>query len=531
MLTKFRHERSLHGYSLDELKSGLQKYIRRSNEAGALFCASELDRFAEVEGGERIRTNFIHRLMVIYLEDIGPANYKLWPYMIRWCNALLVGRKLPERSRTIEIQIIRNIVVNLCKSYKTRATSQLQCVHTLSSVQQLHTSVFGIDDIPSEYDEVKFRQCLTTRDWRSVVYVKLFLKKETKIAPLETILKQYLNDEIMEKGFTWKKELGKEKDLIFVLPLCVYLYGSLSQPVQEVFDDSWDDIIPMNKLDDWVYDKHVKVKRDNVPKSTEYFALTSAVVDPEVFIIPRYFKYIYTWLRCSEGVGPIVEFNITRESEMNIIMRAQLTCSHVRPDTYFIERPIRYGGSSTWFVKGPYIEADEFIRFQQIKKKEGLPYVHAFVLNLYPDRWEKVPVGVRNTISTTKKAPFLICVSLYDVSELQPTIKNSKLWPDTQVNQQTTKLEDFTQVQWIDYLQLLDFRLRYNIGDFADRNFIAKFGRVYSVDEQENKVSEVLQGPDSLLRVLKKNKYELVKKMYKTYAHKLNTPTLAAALV
>ena len=74
---KFRNEVSWNGFGSDVMKSGLQKYIRRGITEKALFCAGELDLFKEaLERGETIRTNFLHRLMVIYLEDV--ANLEIF---------------------------------------------------------------------------------------------------------------------------------------------------------------------------------------------------------------------------------------------------------------------------------------------------------------------------------------------------------------------------------------------------------------------------------------------------------------------
>ena len=64
----FRHEITWNGFPCDLMKSGLQKYIRRGMTEKALFCAGELDLFKEAtERGETIRTNFLHRLLIIYL--------------------------------------------------------------------------------------------------------------------------------------------------------------------------------------------------------------------------------------------------------------------------------------------------------------------------------------------------------------------------------------------------------------------------------------------------------------------------------
>jgi len=94
MITKFRSERSFHGHSLDVLKSALQKYIRRGEEDKAMYVAAELDMFAdEGKPGERIRTNFIHRLQIIFLEDVGGGNLELWGKMCEWITILWNERK------------------------------------------------------------------------------------------------------------------------------------------------------------------------------------------------------------------------------------------------------------------------------------------------------------------------------------------------------------------------------------------------------------------------------------------------------
>lgn len=76
----FRQERSRNGYSLKELKSALQKNIRRGNLALALYAAGELvdmarivadDKHKQQTARRRIATNLLHRLMVITLEDVG----------------------------------------------------------------------------------------------------------------------------------------------------------------------------------------------------------------------------------------------------------------------------------------------------------------------------------------------------------------------------------------------------------------------------------------------------------------------------
>ena len=83
---KYRSEKSQNGYSLDTLKSALQKYIRRGNANMACYIAREFLSFYFVTEGEdleknitRIMTNFTHRLQIIILEDIGCASLPYLP--------------------------------------------------------------------------------------------------------------------------------------------------------------------------------------------------------------------------------------------------------------------------------------------------------------------------------------------------------------------------------------------------------------------------------------------------------------------
>lgn len=71
----FRKE-TVDGMRVDALKSGLQKYIRRGEGGKAMRCAYRLHCVALGKvstRGKGLFTNLIHRLMVILLEDCGPA--------------------------------------------------------------------------------------------------------------------------------------------------------------------------------------------------------------------------------------------------------------------------------------------------------------------------------------------------------------------------------------------------------------------------------------------------------------------------
>ena len=71
----FRHE-SVEGIALDALKSGLQKYIRLGKVVKAIKCATYIHRLfigPVVSRTKSLCTNLMNRLLVIALEDCGPA--------------------------------------------------------------------------------------------------------------------------------------------------------------------------------------------------------------------------------------------------------------------------------------------------------------------------------------------------------------------------------------------------------------------------------------------------------------------------
>jgi hypothetical protein len=108
------------GYPVDQVKSGLQKYIRGNNVEKALICAFELYRFKELNGAILV-SNMYNRLAVIAAEDIGPANITLALSVINYV--------LEENSK--EVDVLSTIVKSLCASQKTRVLSHFWRAYVL----------------------------------------------------------------------------------------------------------------------------------------------------------------------------------------------------------------------------------------------------------------------------------------------------------------------------------------------------------------------------------------------------------------
>ncbi len=194
-----------------------------------------------------------------------------------------------------------------------------------------------------------------------------------------------------------------------------------------------------------------------------------------------------------------------RESEYEFISRVQLTCSDTKTDTVYG----KYAGR-VWFIKGPYekeTDVQQFIDLQEEKRARGMPVFRSKCVFMYPDRWDKVPLGVRNRLDNSKKWPFLWCESIVEESEMVREVKGGKLLPMTEVVSMPWKVNVFELKgqELEDYLLSIRWRMERNIGDFGDRNFMRIRGRVYSVDEETKR-----SGAVSMLNNLKKRKYEYV---------------------
>lgn len=538
MNCKFRNETTANGFDFSVMKSGLQKYIRRGNEDKALRCLEEMDRFAEMgHEGERLRTNMLHRLQIIFLEDIGIGNYYLWEHLCKWFNILFEERKKTERNRAVEITTLELMVRNMCKSKKTRAASFMNGICALRS-EDAHTGYFyeleekSLDDYLSDLDAF-----LTQKSWKSMVVLKkvftICIEETKKFKLLEDLMEKFVS---LKWCKMWKKDLLKlsEGFCLYFVPLAKYLYGTeeLQLDLECVeFGGVWP-CRGVFEIDEYVLDKHVKAKHVK-HKTTAYFASESSIVMPEVFRLPEKMKEIYLWIRCGkiQEQMPIMKdketikkvkkvkrvelveiTDIRLESELEFVTRIQLVTGNAKTDTYYAT----FAGE-LMFVKGPF-KTDkpilDFIAIQEEKKNLGMPFIEDIhCLQLIPDRWiEGTPLGQRNSLDRTKSWPFMVCKSLYELSEIKTKMHSSVLWPSTEVVDTKTCIDiDVYKLQGqhlLDYLTAVAFRLSRNIGDLADRNFMVKGERVYSIDEEYTSDKIVLSSH------FKGKKYNFVKEKY-----------------
>ena len=335
----FRLERSPNGFRLDELESGLQKGIRRGDEGLALRCAEELDRIGTEGASKRVHTILLHRLMVIFLEDVGIGNYHLWPRLCGWADLVAAARVASASA----VRPLECFIRALCGSRKTRAASYMRAVAEL--VQLPPADIGALRELqvaaPEELPELLavLRAQLANAAAPPAVggmppaahraiaclyrYVNIAFRtpgrgKAAALQLLETELGRHVD---MTCAIRWKRDIMhlKEGFLLYMVPLAAALFGSEplhADDAAALFGDAWPRRGPF-ELPAHVYDKHTRARAGQAydqlrlptgavfgQRSIEYFIHESSRVTPEVFRTPPVYRAVYVWLRTRVFVAP-----------------------------------------------------------------------------------------------------------------------------------------------------------------------------------------------------------------------------------
>ena len=551
--SKFRSERSYNDYKPDVLKSGLQKYIRRNVVDKALYCAAELDLFKEdEERGETIRTNFIHRLMIIFMEDVGIGGLNLLPHLDKWIDALLKERNKSKRDKVLEENLITTIVTKMCESEKSRSCSHIRAVGFVDDkdtrkvaklkyldVEKIHNE---FDEMYTKYDDATLNELaseLSTaiNNKNMIAFIVGF-----KMADMPTQEKAFYNGkkkpvwkifEVLSKKFNianvqyfkifekWFIELQslKENFMCWMLPMMMLMYDLKISPMKDavILNGRWEKSRKGETIefDDYVLDRHTSAGRD---KSLVEFAIHGAHVENESGLVNKMWKKFYEDMKyCKEfGYEYIVKYSppksyvIEEESEeedeedeeeeeeeiiyeskkYEFIVRTQLNTTGMKSDVYFA---IDNDTKKMVVVKGPLSDYDAVRNVYSMyywKKKNNIATLQVDHVKMIPDRWpEGVPLGLRNKMKRDEPADFLVFESLIKKDEIIEKVHKSKVWPDTKIVDWSKvdlhlKLDELDDEQMQKYVELLLMRYVFGISDLADRNFLVKNDKIYSIDEE-----------------------------------------------
>jgi hypothetical protein len=309
---KYRSERSRNGFSLDELKSGLQKYIRRGMLNEAAYCLSEFLSFRDIQNYaehernvKRIFTNLHHRLLIIAMEDIGSNIARC----IKELNELFL-----EFRKNFHFQVGMQILVTLCRMYKSRECSWYKYYWYGQSISidiyKPANEKFFTCETPYVQTMCNELICsLKNREDRAVFFAfdiaaeekthGVYLRAKDPHRLIFHILKTYACIDI-EPWFTiYATELKNcsEKFLCWLTPMIAYLKGqtngdSVDLDVQAAVTFATE--TGKMELHDFVYDMHTKKGKSHpVRKTNEYFLTESSKVCPECPTINKLYKNTY----------------------------------------------------------------------------------------------------------------------------------------------------------------------------------------------------------------------------------------------
>lgn len=559
--TKYRSVTTVNGYRFDVMKSGLQKYIRRGMTQKAVYCAVEMLMFSYMKGGQAATTNFLNRLRIICLEDIGlgcPEMPRYIDYMMENLDVNVVAQENYSGLASSNLDSLVTIVYamsnclhsrlyshirNFCRDkknvhfdndfkhdydlgentmFRKDVNSLISCLKKkhisafyfiekiFNSEEKLVTKKFGstkprflVMDILKQmckrqsYEEYDFEVCLK--------WAKILKTKEAHLCAVHVAYTYILHDDI------WENASIKEQDDIFVVnPRQDYSLNLLNKKIE---------------IDGYVIDKHTHQGRAR-GKNTADFALEGSLVAFEDGLLAT--KYAYLREKYIQARVHEIGEKVPLESEVfKLKARAQLTCSNARPDVYYA-----YDRSTkkNVVVKGPFLEYEDvrksynIFRVMSLFKGVNTPGIN--VKLLIPDMFDKVGVGVRNKAKKGKEYYFLVFDDIFDEEEYPTEMKSSKCWEPTEVVDYVTLFKKrhnkigfatpstMDEKAKVSLVIQLGWRCLFKLGDFAARNFCYSGDKAYNLDADNLLVNNTVKfkGEDckELVKCFERNMEEVV---------------------
>jgi hypothetical protein len=509
------------------MKSALQKYIRRGHTEQALYAANELYMFKHLDGGQAAYTNFINRIRVITLEDVGLGS----PFAVIYIDALLkkLSTNIPDEE--LFIGTVASIVYTLSNTLHHRFYSHIKNFIFDKKIPE-HSEYkneypIGKDaafqaDINSliwsleENDITVVKWILTIFNSDQKLNTKRYRSTQPRFLVMDVIewflKRKGTNLQIFMVCLEWLKTLKvKEAFLCALHPVYVYMFKDvLSQPgapqsvpdvitcIQNNFLDTYS---PAKNIHSYIQDKHTQAGR-STRKKTSDFAVEGSLVAYEDNLL-RYaiarkhgnLEFMYIQARLKDGAP--------QESQVfKLKTRAQLTCSVSRPDVYYA-----FEGKDNVVVKGPFLEYESVNKSYQIFRLMSLfPQVNTIDANikiLYPDMFASVPIGIRNKTLSNKPYYFLVLKDVFDQDAYPEEIKQSKCWPPTKVVNYTKLFHNhqrgfatplsMSETAKVSLIYQLSWRRAFEIGDFAARNMCFVGDKAYNLDSDDIFVGTTLK--------------------------------------
>ena len=507
---KFRSERSLHGHSLSALKSALQKAVRRGEIDSAARLARELTTFEDAVGAadrdkQRVRTNFLNRLMVIFLEDVGDAAVA--------ADFAAVWNRLDHTSDSYADDVAR-VARALAGHPKSRACSHARAVATVPYTDwevlaplypelyeiRIQLNAVNAEDEPSWRERLRAAACSDVPAVRQSAFYwayrihtngakrKIGRKSKPVYQVFDTLAAAFdtLGSDLAEPLAVLLNDVYpriqnlKEDFLCWMVPLVAHVFD------HEQFHDEMEAARAATRarlageaagggfadrpLEEYAIDMHVRGQRAG---DLVRFAIEGAHVENPAPYINDTWHYFYNdRKRIADGVdpvgpepaddnggeGPVVAVPaaepVPRETDYEFVVRAQLNTSAGRCDTYFAWEPEREDAPRRLvFVKGP-MAPEAAVRAVEVmawKEASGLPTFDLVIVSMIPDRWPAgVPLGRRNRVDRDSPAHFLVSACLLQDPDGNPLVADNipvRLHPGT-AKWGPTEVVDWETLSW-----------------------------------------------------------------------------------
>jgi hypothetical protein len=532
-VTTYRHERSYNGYSASDLKSWLQKAIRRGDEKDAVWAAVEMYTIPK----QAIVTNLFNRLRVIAMEDVGAANInatKLVDCILEKLQTDKGKSRLPVKASGVKM--IATLVSYLARSKHIRLCSDYKAVFLTPVVREMMMAKFPgvykghqkiINKISEENDPKKLGSMV----------VKMLKKRDDKaFYPLGKILefeklpfKTYSSVKPQYYAMKCLEDAGLDKKIVAILVkwlkggianlkvehnLPVYYGMSILLHMDKNLEEELDITEPkitnftskkIPKVPGYALDKHTLTGR-LAGKTALDFAIEGARVENEdEDLLNKTHRKIYLESKVPVKKDKVkeskkdkakvpVKKNKTKESEYaDFIVRVQVNTSDAKADTYIARRR---SDQKLVFIKGPYLteySVNSPVKAYEVKRiiSPELPSIFLEKRRLVPDLFPDIPLGIRRKVDRAKSYWFLIAESLLE-EPIPFKIHNTKKWVDEKVvdwpKVKEPKIPNPLKLSGksLNYYVLnMFFRYFMGIGDPADRNFLlTKDGKIISTDEE-----------------------------------------------
>lgn len=569
---KFRQSKTFAGHDVRICISAIQKYARRGELDKGLYFLTQLNTFSKVETGEWashvasldkvdeksvitrakcIRTNMVNRLLVIMVEDVGIANWRIPKFAKRWHIEWSKHRNTSEGNR-----LLVEFYTILCKSKKCRILSDLKTryclppyyiddVHTRNEMYIKLLTKLDLADCRKSWCNESFSKCLDEKSIDCFDHVPdLFDTKN-----VTTLVKKLTNrqDDVIDALLYFYRHLIKNKEA----PL--FIYQSLLNIIwidklEKQTIDRCHEFLDYSMLEDNIgdtieVDEYVKDKHAGFNTTCTQFALEGAHVPDEYEdkeLVDTTLRKIYIEFKkmkdtmshaakrkhkddnLSHGckkirrdVGnlsystrqllqhyPLETITYEDESDITKLPHGQLLTGKYKKVVYI-------GEKYTW--KGPYYISDCSLYnnlwfIQKITEAEKLLGLDTCILPLtveqiddrYYLRTERVGLVHCNSgkISTYFVGDASICVGkiVNRTSKLESNVpiieRKSGVYRVSDVDQ--SKLPDHVRIK---ILQHLYFRWFFGIGDSGTHNMLINGQDVYGIDFDEKLTN---RGPDRL---------------------------------